>query len=57
MSDVPDEDGSVRTPVAFDHQLRDADGDELNLRLQGYQTVRDRYWSNLFYLKILFHMT
>ena len=47
MSDGPDEDGSVRTPVAFDHHLRDAEGDELNVRLQGYQNVTNRYCTNL----------
>jgi len=41
MSDIPDEDGSVRTPVIFDHQFREGDGDELHNKLQNYQEVRN----------------
>ena len=42
MSDIPDEDGSVRTPVSFDHQFREGDGDDLHNKLQNYQEVRNR---------------
>ena len=37
MSDIPDEDGSVRTPVAFDNQIPENDDNELHKRLQNYQ--------------------
>ncbi len=43
MSEVPLEDGSVQTPLAFDEQLQDTGGNEHNTRLQFYPNINERY--------------
>ena len=42
MSGVPLEDGSVQTPLSFDDQLQDTEGNDHNTRLQVYPNINDR---------------